>query len=104
MPTNKIPIVFTFDNNYVVPAAVAFYSLLARAKKGVFYEMFVLHHNISEENQNLLQNIIKNQNNAKLTFIDTHNFLSAEFANNNFSNDLFNTMGGGGLSNLLPIP
>ena len=28
----KIPIFFTFDNNYVEPAAVAFYSLLNKAK------------------------------------------------------------------------
>lgn len=69
-PHNKaIPIVFSFDNNYTIPAAVAFYSLLNKAAKNVFYEMFVLHSDISEENQDLLQNIIKRTNNASLNFI-----------------------------------
>lgn len=90
---NKIPIVFTFDNNYTIPAAVTFYSLLTKAKKEIFYEMFVLHHNISQESQNLLLNIINRQNNANLTFINTDNFLSAEFQKTTFSHNL---MGGGG--------
>lgn len=94
----KIPICFTFDDNYVIPAAVAFYSLLTRAKKECFFEMFVLHHNISKENQNLLQDIINKTNNATLTFIDTHNFLSAEFEKNSFSHGVtFNAIGGGGI-------
>ena len=39
----EIPIFFTFDDNYVVPAAVAFYSLLTHAKENIFYKMYVLH-------------------------------------------------------------
>lgn len=30
-----IPVVFCFDNNYVIPASVAFYSLLENASKYV---------------------------------------------------------------------
>lgn len=74
-----IPIFFSFDNNYVVPAAVAFYSLLNKAKQDIYYEMYVLHSDITEENQNLLQNIIKKKQNAKLTFIDTKGFLNDEW-------------------------
>lgn len=38
----NIPIFFSFDNNYVKPAAVAFWSLLDMAAKNVSYDMYVL--------------------------------------------------------------
>ena len=79
-----IPIFFTFNNNYTVPAAVAFYSLLNRAKKDVFYEMYVLHSDITSENQNLLQSVVERFQNAHLSFIDTEGFLTKEWKNGNF--------------------
>mgnify|MGYP004659368821 FL=1 len=83
--SKQIPIVFSFDDNYTIPAAVAFYSLLNKAVKNVFYKMFVLHADISEENQNLLQSIINKTNNATLSFIDTKGFLANEWERGNFS-------------------
>lgn len=85
MKADRIPIFFTFDNNYVVPASVAFFSLLSKAQKGIYYEMYVLHADISEENQNLLINVTRKQNNAKLTFINTHGFLNQEWSNGSFA-------------------
>ena len=90
--TNKysktIPIVFSFDDNYVIPAAVAFYSLLNKANQGIFYEMFVLHSDINKANQNLLQKIVKKTNKASLSFIDTKDFLANEWQSGNFSPNL----------------
>lgn len=79
-----LPIFFTFDNNYVVPAAVAFWSLLDKAKKGVFYELYVLHHDITDENQELLKGIVANKTNGELRFINTGNFLCDEWGVGNF--------------------
>lgn len=79
-----IPIFFSFDNNYVVPAAVAFFSLLNKAKKDIQYEMYVLHSDITDENQNLLRDIIKRKQNAKLTFINHKGFLNDEWNNGAF--------------------
>ena len=81
----KIPIFFTFDNNYVEPAAVAFYSLLNKAKSGVLYEMYVLHSDITEEKQKLLIDIVNKKGNAKLTFINTKGFLSEFWENGSFN-------------------
>lgn len=81
---NNIPIFFTFDNNYVIPAAVAFDSLLKRAKSGIFYKMYVLHSDISEDNQALLQNIITKNGNGVLEFISTKGFLENEWKSGNF--------------------
>lgn len=80
----KIPIFFTFNNDYVVPAAVAFYSLLNKANADVFYEMFVLHSDITTENQDLLQSVVKRFQNGKLSFVDTKGFLVKEWENGNF--------------------
>lgn len=40
---NVIPVAFAFDNNLVVPAAVAFTSLLMNAEPETFYDIYVLH-------------------------------------------------------------
>ena len=76
---NRIPIFFTFDDNYAIPAAVAFFSLVNRAKEGTFYEMHVLHHDISPEHQGLLSEIAAKRGNASLTFVDTGGFLKDEW-------------------------
>ena len=79
-----IPIFFTFDNNYVEPAAVAFYSLLNKAKQDIFYEMYVLHSNITLEKQKLLTDIVDRFQNAKLNFISSEGFLQNLWDNGNF--------------------
>ena len=76
---NRVPIFFTFDDNYVIPAAVAFFSLVNRAREGTFYEMHVLHHDISPEHQGLLSGIAAKRGNASLTFVDTGDFLKNEW-------------------------
>lgn len=40
---NTVPIVFAFDNNLSMPAAVCVYSLFANAKPTTAYEVYVLH-------------------------------------------------------------
>lgn len=74
----RIPIFFTFNDNYAVPAAVAFFSLLNRASADVVYDMHVLHHDISEEHQALLGSVVGRFGNATLTFRDTEGFLQEE--------------------------
>lgn len=64
----QIPLFFAFDNNYVIPAAVAFYSLLLHASKEYQYSLFVLHEDISMDNQNLLLETIASFDNVKLEF------------------------------------
>ena len=81
----KIPIFFTFNNDYSVPAAVAFYSLLNKAKQDVYYEMYVLHSDITTMNQKLLQDIVLKFKNAKLSFIDTEGYFDDFWINGNFA-------------------
>jgi len=80
----KIPIFFSFDDNYVIPAAVAFWSLLDRARKDVAYDMYVLHHGITQESRRLLEGIVSGKGNATLRFIDTEGFLADEWKSGNW--------------------
>lgn len=71
-----IPVMFCFDNNYVIPASVAFLSLLEHVDKNYFYKFYVLHSDITDENQTKLkQTIEKFSEFSELEFIDmTHEF------------------------------
>ncbi len=74
MNKQEIPLMFCFDNNYVIPAAVAFYSLLEHANKNYKYTMYVLHTDISYANQEKLQETIKPFSDfAELIFVNMEN-------------------------------
>ena len=74
MKKQEIPIMFCFDNNYVIPAAVAFYSLLEHCNKNYYYKMYVLHTDITTENQEKLRENIKEFSDfSELIFVDMDN-------------------------------
>ncbi|MFA5644329.1 MAG: glycosyltransferase family 8 protein [Patescibacteria group bacterium] len=56
---NIIPIVFTFDDNYIVPAGVAIKSLLHSGKRDTWYKIYCLYNNLSDENRKKLDKIAK---------------------------------------------
>ncbi len=74
MQENKIiPIMHCFDNNYVMTAGVAFLSLLKNANVDYKYNIYVLHTDITLENQNKLHDIVDRFPNASLEFINMEN-------------------------------
>ncbi len=68
-----IPVMHCFDNNYVIPAAVSFYSMLKNASKDYCYKLFVLHNDITVQNQMKLSHVVQQFSNATLEFIDMTN-------------------------------
>jgi len=66
----KLPIFFSFNNGYVATAAVTFESLLTNTPPGIFYELYVLHTDLSIENRGLLQELVDRHENGHLKFID----------------------------------
>lgn len=68
-----IPVIHCFDNNYVLPAAVAFYSLLENADSNYFYRIYVLHNDITKENQKKLVKSTEKFKNSEIIFIDMKN-------------------------------
>lgn len=88
----EIPVFFTFDRCYVVPAAVAFHTLLKYADKGYVYCLYVLHIDLVREDQRWLGSIVHRFENATLTFIDMANYPLGEEARkgkSHFSKDIF---------------
>lgn len=54
--TKEIPIVFSTDNNYVIPTGVAILSLLESAKPSTVYRIFILiNDDVTEESKNQLR-------------------------------------------------
>ena len=70
----QIPIFFTFDENSVVAAAVAFHSLLRNSAPGYFYKLHVLHTSISAASQRRLQEVAGRFPNASLQFTDVSRY------------------------------
>lgn len=71
--TNIIPIMHCFDNRYVIPAAISFQSMLRYANPDYSYKLYVLHTDITDENQKILKDIVSKFHNASLEFIDMKN-------------------------------
>jgi lipopolysaccharide biosynthesis glycosyltransferase len=54
-----IPLLFAFDNNFIIPAAVALYSLLDNCNRNFDYRLYVLHSDITVDNQTKLRKTIE---------------------------------------------
>lgn len=70
---NQIPVMHCFNNNYVIPAAVSFFSMLKNSSKDFEYILYVLHSDIVPENQTKLQKLVTSFSNAKIEFINVEN-------------------------------
>ncbi len=65
---SPIPIILMFNNNYVIPAAVALYSMLVNRKSNNYFDIRILHTDITSENIDVLHKTIESFPNASLTF------------------------------------
>ena len=70
----QIPIFFTFDRHYVVPAAVAFHSLLRHADPQYAYRLYVLHTDVPETDRHRLTRLVEQSGKGTLEFIDVSAF------------------------------
>lgn len=71
----EIPVMHSFDNNYVIPAAVSFHSMLKYADPQYDYRLFVLHSDITWQNQEKLTKLVEQFPNASIEFMNmSHQF------------------------------
>jgi lipopolysaccharide biosynthesis glycosyltransferase len=85
-----VPIVHCFDSNFVVPAAVAFHSLLAHAKSpDTIYVLHVIGRDLSASDKILLNEIVAQFSNAKLVFHNPPELDATLKTEGNFSVDVF---------------
>lgn len=55
----RVPIVFAFDNNWIIPASVCIYSLLINAKSTTEYDIYILYPKQSHLDTTYIQQVIK---------------------------------------------
>lgn len=86
-----VPIIHCFDHNYVLPAGVAFQSLLEKAKTpDVIYALHVIGSDISEEDKCLLNGIVARFANATIDYCVPPELELPEYrARGNFTKDMF---------------
>ena len=68
-----IPVMHCFDNNYVIPAAVSFYSMLENADAKYEYKLYVLHSDITQQNRVKLTQVVQKFPNASIEFVNMSN-------------------------------
>ena len=94
--TRSIPIFFTFDKNYVLPAAVAFQSLLDNGCSLYQYNLHVLTlDNIPSKEKRRLKNVVDGHSNANLTFRNIERSFDEKWSDVNqahYSKDIFNKL------------
>lgn len=69
-PTKRIPIVFCFNNNYIIPAIITMYSMLEKSNDSHLYVIYILHNDITIKSQKLLRKSLKKYKNYELAFIN----------------------------------
>lgn len=75
---NRIPIVFTFDNNLIMPACVCISSLLRSADADTLYDIYILHSEKCDFSRTPLAEYPKIFSNCKITFRTVYSeFISA---------------------------
>lgn len=79
MAKTTIPVIHCFDTRYVPAAAVAFLSMLEHASPDYDYRLFVMHTDITPDQQSRLQQVISRFPNAALEFIEMHDKWSDMF-------------------------
>ena len=76
---NIIPIAFAFDNNLIMPAAVAFTSLLKNAAPETFYDIYILHSEKEELDKFYFSKIVEEFQNCKINYITVGNIFEGAF-------------------------
>lgn len=76
---NRIPIVFAFDNNLVLPAAVCFYSLFINAKDETAYDLFVLHRQGERLNLEYINKVMEQFQRHTLQLIEVDGTFDSSF-------------------------
>ena len=88
-----IPIVHCFDHNYVLPAGVAFESLLEHAcRDDVVYVLYVIGTGLTDDDKALLAGIVGKFKNAQLEFLPPPKLPLPDLKQGNFSRDMFYKM------------
>lgn len=84
---NNIPIVFCFNDSYLIPAGVSIYSLLRNAKKDTFLDIYVFYsdNRLGNNSKNQILKLKETHSNCKISFINIGNLFSKAYEVQDFS-------------------
>jgi lipopolysaccharide biosynthesis glycosyltransferase len=86
----EIPVVITFDNNYIYPASVAVFSMLQNAKPNTFYKLYAFVPNdFSETNKSKLLSLHELFKNFNLEFVDMGECYKNAFVSGHIKNPAY---------------
>lgn len=74
-----VPVVFAFDNNLAMPAAVCFYSLLTNAKPDTIYDIHVLHGKSVKLDTSYIGRVMAAFPRHKVSYISVNNIFDDAF-------------------------
>lgn len=78
------PIVFAADDKYIKYTSVAIASIISNSNKNFHYKIFILIQDISKENQQILENFIKDYENFSIDFISINDIDENRFYLNSY--------------------
>lgn len=83
----KIPIVFSFNDKYTIPAGVCITSLLINAKEGVLFDIHIFYSGsrLSKDNISKIKKLENHFSNCTIQFIDINNAFENEYEVRNLS-------------------
>lgn len=64
----NIPVIMMFDDNYIIPAAVAIYSMLSNADTGHNYDIRIIYKDITDAHKDKLNTLVERFPNASILF------------------------------------
>ncbi|SMO57819.1 Lipopolysaccharide biosynthesis protein, LPS:glycosyltransferase [Saccharicrinis carchari] len=83
----RIPIVFSFNDKYTVPAGVCITSLLKNARDGVVFDIHILHagNRLSSHSKNKISQLEKHFDNCTIHYINVYDAFKNEYEVRNVS-------------------
>lgn len=79
MSYHKIPIVFAFDDNLILPACVCISSLLENSRLSTFYDIYILHSPDALSDRRMLSKTLKAYERCSITYIEVDDFFNDGF-------------------------
>ncbi len=87
----KVPIVFSFDDNYTMPAGVCISSLLQNAYADTFYDIIIMHSSqrLSSQNKDQVLALKSIYSRCNIRFVDVKDVFNSAFETRNITIDTY---------------
>lgn len=85
---NLIPVVFCFNDNYILGAYITIFSMLENANKNTKYEIYIIYNELSKENIEKL-NLFKDKYSVNIHYVNASDNFNNSYTNKRFSKEVY---------------